>query len=210
MNKFLLTLTLSLFIMIANAQFQKGNILLGGDLSYSTYTSSTTNTPDQTSNGGVFNVSLGKAIKENTVVGVNLLYSTNTNTYQGGKNVSNGYGIGVFYRVYKNLGKDFYFFGQAGAQYYGATNYLKDTTGLKSDNSTTNGGNIYLTPGIAYKLSKKFFMELSIPQVFTFGYSSTSTNIAPGVTTKNSGFSAGINFNSNPLTSLALGFRLIL
>ena len=210
MNRILLTLALSLFIMIANAQFQKGNILLGGDLSYATNTSSVTNTPGQTNSGGPFNISLGKAIKENTIVGVNLLYSTNTNDYQVGKYVSNGYGIGVFYRVYKNLGKDFYFFGQAGAEYDGSTAYSKDSTGHKSNNTTMNGGNIYLTPGIAYKLSKKFFMELSIPQVFSVGYSSSSTDIAPGLTQKNNSFNAGINFNSNPLTSLALGFRLII
>jgi hypothetical protein len=210
MNRILLSLAFLLFIFTANAQFQKGNILLGGDLSYSTNTYSAPNTTDQTSNGGLFNISLGKAIKENTVVGVNLLFSTNTNSYQGDKTVSNGYGIGVFYRVYKNLGKDFYFFAQGGAEYNGSTNYTKDATGTKTDNSSTNGGSIYLTPGISYKISKKIFIELSIPQIFTIGYSSNSTNLSPGVSSKEDGFSAGINLNSNTLTSLGLGFRLVL
>ena len=215
MNRIILSFALMFFIFSANAQFKKGDILLGGDLSYSGSKSTSQNYTGETKyNSGNFNISLGKAIKENVVVGINLDFQPVTDTYNTGIGLyttqTNNYSFGIFYRVYKGLGKDFYIFGEAGGGYIGSTTSTKDSTGHEISTGSGNGGHLYISPGIAYKVSKKFFIELSIPQIFTLQYTSTNTKTDAVKTETDDNFTAGINLNSSPLLDLSIGFRLIL
>jgi len=196
-----------------NAQFIKGSGLIGGTLSYSSRKVNYPNTAvEYNSTSGNYNISLGKAIRENAVFGININYLPNTSTQQSGNALYkvniNGYGVGIFYRLYKNLGKEFYLFGEAGGGYIGSSFTSRDSLGNKVSTSNTNGGQIYLYPGIAYKISKKFFIELSIPQLFSVAYSSEKSS-APVTSTIDS-FKIGATLDSNPLTSLGVGFRLVL
>jgi hypothetical protein len=215
MTRIILTLLITLSFISVNAQFKKGDVLLGGTLLYSSNKSTNPYSPDeQKYNYGVFNISLGKAIKENTLFGVFIGFQPTSNTYNNGSilvtDKTDNYGIGIFYRMYKNLGKEFYIFGEAGGGYDGSTSSTKDSTGNKLSTGTGYGGHIYITPGIAYKISKKFFMELSIPEIFSLAYSSSNTKSGSVTTATNDGFNANANINSNPLNSLGIGFRLIL
>ena len=135
-------LILVLFIsssLIVNAQFKKNDILLGGQLSYS-YNSNTFTQPnasypnsDQKMNSGNITISVGKALNENTVVGIDLSYlpSSTTNYQNYGPNLlkyqNNGYGVGIFFRKYKSLGKEFYLFGQGSATYNWSNQSGKDS-----------------------------------------------------------------------------------
>ena len=215
MTRILLSLLVTLSLFSASAQFKKGDLLIGGDLSYSSNkTTSIYYTGEQKTNYGVFDISFGKALKENAVVGINLSYQPNVNTYNYGAglitNRTDNYGIGIFYRMYKNLGKDFYLFGEVGGGYNGSTSSMTDSTGNKTSTGTGYGGRIYITPGIAYKISKKFFLELSIPEIFNAAYSSTKTKAGSVTISSSDAFAAGVNIDSNPLNSLGIGFRLIL
>ncbi len=126
------------------------------------------------------------------------------------KTLENGYGIGIFYRLYKNLGKEFYLFGEAGGGYIGSSSTSKDSLGNKVATGNSNGGQIYLSPGIAYKISKKFFIELSIPQLFTIAYSSSKTKSGSVITSSSDNFNVDASLDSNPLSNLVLDFGLIL
>jgi hypothetical protein len=220
MNRTLLTLcTILSFSVLANAQFDKGSLLLGGTLSYNSIKNTTnnpTNNPESKTSSGVFNISLGKAISENAVFGVDLSYSpySQSNYYSyntGALDYSNNfYTIGVFYRLYKNLGKEFYFFGQATISYRGSVETGKDDAGVKQLSGSSSGGLINLYPGISYKISKKFLLELSLPTLFVAGYSSAKTNSGLIVYSKTNQFSISSSLASNPLESLGIGFRLIL
>ncbi len=206
MSRILLSILVILSSLSASAQFNKGNLLIGGTLSYSSFKlNSASVSSEQEFDSGVFDFSIGKAVKENELFGININYSPNLNTANYGYgNVTirtSNYGIGVFYRLYKNIGKEFFIFGEAGAAYVGSTTSTKDSSGNKISTGTSYGGNIYLTPGIAYKISKKFFLELSIPQLFLVSYSSTGSSHQ---------IYANANLNSNPLNSLGIGFRLVL
>jgi hypothetical protein len=205
-------LSLSLF---ANAQFTKGSALLGGLVSFSSNQSSSDYTPEKSgTKNGNFNISLGKAVRENAVLGIFVNYQYMEYKYgitNGPYKISsNGYGIGVFYRLYKNLGKEFYLFGEAGGGYQGGNSTNYDSLGQKSSSGNSYGGQIYLYPGIAYKISKKFFVELSIPQLFNINYSSTKYESGTATVSTNDNFYINANLNSNPLSSLGFGFRLIL
>src|ERR1700722_15067973 len=156
MSRILLSLLIIFFFYSASAQFKKGDILLGGDISYSSFKSTSPDNPyDQVNNVGGIGISLGKAIKENALFGINISYSGSSSTYGPSPGrltmKSSSYGIGVFYRVYKDLGKEFYLFGQAGAAFNGSTSSTADSTGNKLSTGTGYQGSIYISPGLAYK-----------------------------------------------------------
>lgn len=217
MNRILLSLTIFLsFPFWANAQFSKGLVLLGGLLSYAEnkYASTGYNNAEQKTSSGNFTISIGKAISENAVFGLNLSYlPVSISNYYGYTTTplnykNNGYGIGVFYRLYKSLGKEFYLFGEAGAVYNGSTQ-SGDSSGNKVLTGSVNGASVYLMPGVAYKISKKFFLELSIPDLFYAGYSTGNTTVQTQ-TTKLNQFTISTSLSSNPLNAVGIGFRLIL
>jgi hypothetical protein len=229
MTRILLTLILVFCIsFMARAQFKKNDILLGGQLSYS-YNSSTYTQPnasfptnDSKSNYGNITISLGKALNENTVVGINLSYtpssSTNYPSYNGNiplKYQSNGYNAGIFYRKYKSLGKEFYLFGEASAWYSWSDQSGKDSIGEKLISGSSWSVGIDLYPGIAYRISKHLFLELSVPNLFYAGYSKSNSANQYGTasevqTTKNDQLIISTSLSSNPLNALGIGFRLIL
>ncbi|HEV3222094.1 MAG TPA: hypothetical protein VGZ90_04410 [Puia sp.] len=215
MTRILLSLLIIFSFYSANAQFNKGDVLIGGTLLYSSNKTTTPYNPsDQKNNYGDINISLGKAIKENTLFGIFINYqpSTNITNYVFGPITirTDNYGIGVFYRMYKSLGKEFYLFGEAGGGFNGSTTSTKDSTGNKISTGTGYGGSIYISPGIAYKISKKFFLELSVPQIFSLAYTSSNTKSGSVTTGKNDSFVVNANLSSNPLNSIGIGFRLVL
>jgi hypothetical protein len=220
MHRILLNLVIFLFSsFLANAQFNKGSILLGGQISYSynSYSDKIASFPpgyDQKANTADFNISVGKAVKENTVVGIILTYSPySANNYSAfGLNgplryQDNSYTIGIFYRKYKSLGKDFFLFGEAGASYSGSSISAKDSTGNKVLTGSGNGGTINLFPGISYKVSKKFFLDISIPSLIFAQYSKTNIS-SQSETSKSDQLRISTSLNSGLLSDLAIGFRL--
>lgn len=223
-------LTLLLFIsssLIVNAQFKKNDILLGGQLSYSYYSTSFDQpnssypTSDQKTNNGNITISLGKAINENTIVGINLSYlpSSTTNYQNYGPTLlnyqNNGYGVGIFFRKYKSLGKEFYLFWEESASYNWSNQSGKDSAGLKRISGSSWSTGIDLYPGIAYRISKHFFLELTIPDLFIARYYKSNTvnqygTVSEVQTSKNDNLSISTSLSSDPLNALGIGFRLIL
>ena len=200
--------------LFGKAQIKKGSILLGGSISY---ISSKTTNPSQNHDGntyGYFNLSIGSVYKENTAYGINLSYGgsishyiINGNNYSGHKIRS--YGIGAFHRQYRFLAKDFYFYTEAGISIN--TNQLTD-----SDSSANNlgitvrtGGTLYLTPGISYKILKRVYLELLIPNIVAINYTS-SKNTFQMQTSKTNEFSFNTNLASQFPGFFAVGIRLIL
>src|SRR5437763_15326894 len=107
MTRILLTLVFVFSIsFIASAQFNKGDILLGGTVSYSHDNSAYSQNPSQRGDYGNFNISVGKALNEREVLGVNLNFtpwwtSEYFNYGLGPLAYSdNRYGISIFYRKY--------------------------------------------------------------------------------------------------------------
>lgn len=196
---------------LAHAQFNKGSIILGGQLSFSTNSTveSPGSAPNEKSNVGTFDISVGKAIRENAIFGLQAFYGFSNDGNVAPYYANHSYGIGIFYRKYKDLGKEFFLFAQAGAGYSGDTQSGVDTSGNKVNQGTTNGGQIYIYPGIAYRISKKFFLELTIPELFEADYSSVKS-INPQQTLVTNQFNISTSLSDNPLNSLAIGFRLVL
>ncbi len=112
-RKFLLFIVLfSIVFSRSYAQISKGSIFLGGQINFTSYSISGMNS--QKSNSFTFSPAIGKAIKDNMVVGVDITYAH----VQGDQDTvplnetTDVFGAGVFMRRYVPLGKGFYVFGQ--------------------------------------------------------------------------------------------------
>lgn len=217
-SKILLSFAILFFTAITtNAQITEGKYLLGGSFGFSNSNSKNSQTAGGESNSLYTNIQLGKVIKDNTVAGVILSYGYSNN---GLTNIAsakvNRYGGGVFYRKYKPIVKDFYFFGEADALY----SYSKNKQGIlqignNSTISTNNAGSLSFTPGLSYSIFKRIQMELLMQNVISISYAAVKNETTyPGsssiATDKTNGFSANVNVNSSLLNNFAIGFKFLL
>ncbi|MGZ5190214.1 MAG: outer membrane beta-barrel protein [Flavisolibacter sp.] len=194
------------FAFSANSQISKGAVLLGGNLGFSK--SDIGDAPDEYKNHSFyFSPSIGFVVKENKVFGVNLSYGHGINqTSATDKSVSNNYGGGIFYRRYLPLGKSFYLYGQGQLQLdFGEQEYKTSAT---TSERTTNYVGLGLFPGVAYAISKRFHLEISMNNLVSLGYSSIKENYTTSQELRNSQFNFSVN--ANPASNLALGFRILL
>ena len=197
--------------LAATAQIKKGAVLLGGQIYYSRATSTNAAFPRyQIGRSGGVSISAGKALKENAVWGLNLSY--NPFSYFNAQGTSTGgviyvptkekrYSAGVFYRKYKQLFKDVYFFTNGGLSYQGY--YEKESLGaFPKPVYTESGGQLDLTPGVSYNLFRKVQVEVLIPSIFYVRYAHTSS--------QQNHFSIGTGLSNTPFGSLGVGFHFIL
>ena len=113
-TKILLTTLILFFVAFtANAQIDKGAVLLGGGVSYYSSKSAQPNYYNGFQDKSVgTNIQIGKALCNNTVAGFIISYGYNkanaVDFPDSNVTKNNQYGVGIFYRKYKKLLKDFY------------------------------------------------------------------------------------------------------
>lgn len=217
MTKCYLIVSLFLISFGANAQIKKQSILLGGQLFYYNNKNQVDNL-NQKSESGTISLSIGKSFKENKIVGFNLGFSPirRSNYLNNGDTTTltfNRFDIGLFYREYKKLAKDFYFFSQVDVAFITANQNEHYKIASADVKATQRGGYISLTPGISYQVFKKMQLELTIPNILSFQYLVTKFDSkVPQI--KNSReeqilFYSNLN-NNTSLSWLGVGFRFIL
>jgi hypothetical protein len=216
----LTTAILFCFAWTSNAQLNEGNYLLGGSLSYSNAKNTSTPNDDYTGNYFGANVQIGRLVKNNTVLGVIISYS-NSNSHLTGYpdsnyNKGNAISAGVFYRKYKRLIKDLYFFGELDGVYSHSksdqnnSNYYYYITKTSSD-----GGTVSFVPGISYAVCNKLYIELLMPNILAASYVHSTTAYTSGVppiltSGKGNNFSLNANLNFNLLSNFGIGFKFLL
>jgi hypothetical protein len=173
----LLALTACIF---ARAQVSKGSFVLGGNLLYDNQKDNITG--GQTGSGSTFksnqltvNPSIGKAIRDNLVLGLDIAYMHGNSTSNANGTTStpsDGFTLGVFIRRYKFLGSGFALFGQAeiGGGYSHA--HAINAPGNMPAADVTNVGSGYLTfyPGIAYALNRHWQIETGLANFLSISY----------------------------------------
>lgn len=201
------------------AQIQAGTILIGGQISYnSTGTTFSFDPKGQKNNSGTYNVSVGKVLKTNAVFGITLGYapSSFSNFFNGADYVSGNlkmYNMGIFYRQYKMLAKGFYFFTEAGLAYNTFKQTTADTSGANSEVIIQHGVQLTLMPGIAYKITKRLFIEIVMPDFVTVQYFVTTDDLRTTQqfeSAKQHQFTLNTSLNSNGLNFLGVGFHFVL
>ncbi len=212
----LLLSAIAFFCFTTTAQIRKGALLVGGQLSYlDNKVDWTGSQSDQKIKRTVIGISVGTAIKENKIIGFYGQYSRvrDRNNYYPGSLYNtdgNAYNAGLFYRQYKKLARDFYFFGELGAGYVGSDNTDTEIATNSKTNSRKSGGELYLTPGLSYRVYKKLQLELLIPRIASLEYSVTKNTTPTNTNSKETGFWFNSSLSANLLNSVGIGFRFVL
>lgn len=167
MKKLFLSSFAVFIVFLSQAQIKKGAVFIGGNIGFSNQTGKTSDTVYlPVTSGTMFNVnpSVGWAIKDNLVFGIDLGYGYQKNNYYSSspayyyKNES--YSAGVFLRKYKALGSGFSIFGQASLNYSYSKNTYTPTNGLQLIKNYSENLSIY--PGIAYTVCHHWQLETSL------------------------------------------------
>ena len=203
------------FIFTANAQsnIPKKSILLGGDLSFSSYNTKWDN-HSQESTGFFISPSVGFAVKDNLFIGLNGGIGISKNSHNINSPYdsvsSHIYSYGVFARKYKPLKNNFYLFLQTNlGGYHAKSEFTQYTNGSYKEKYFSV--NASLSPGISYGINSKLHIETGFNNIVGIGYSTQqySTDPSVGAERKQTGFNMYTslsNFNSQ----FYMGFRLLL
>ncbi|OQP48681.1 hypothetical protein A4D02_08230 [Niastella koreensis] len=202
-------------MVTTRAQISKGAVWVGGSIGYNQ-----TKQDPGIYNGKPYktttltiNPSIGTAVKDNLVVGIELLYNQIKTENDGNsvKSKTNAYGGGVFVRKYFPVITRLYIFGDANAAYAATKNDRTLSTGTNPIVVTAKGGitSVGITPGIAFAVSKKFMLETSLNNLFSVAYTSTKTT---GPTdyykSKSSQFAAGVFADGKAQFNIGVRFLL--
>jgi hypothetical protein len=201
-QKFLLVLV-CVFSLAAttHAQINKGSVWLGGSIGYNQSKQELSQTVTAKTSSLSINPAIGKAVKDNLVVGIKLVYgrdkSENSSSYLI-ESKSDSYGGGIFVRKYIPVVNRLYVFGDANASYIsskGKNTEVDYNTNLRVK-TTTKGwtGGIGLTPGVAFAINKSFQLETTLNNLFGIAYysSKTSSSSSSFYPRKSSQFTTGI------------------
>jgi hypothetical protein len=215
MTKILLSCLIACIAISAHAQIKKNALLLGGDFNITGKKVLYPYDDKGKSLQSDINLSIGKAVKENAVIGLNLGFTPNwTKFYPANypdsslKRTATSYSVGAFYRQYRSLAKDLYFFTEVNARYSHA-GPAKISSNHNNDKTINNSAFAALATGISYRLYKKLYVEGNIT-VVTAIYSDTKTtyNDQPS---RNTTFSLGtLITKGNTLNAMRLGFRFVI
>jgi len=203
----LLSAILFSIALSSNAQITKGKVLLGGSVICA-------NLSRGGNNAFYSNVQAGKFVKDNTVFGIGISYSTHNNGVVNSNPAT--YGASVFYRKYKPLLKDLFFFAEVNAGYsYSKAYYGIYGAGEDGYRNISNDGSINFTPGISYSLLMHLQVELIMQSLASINYSFVKTDYttsgsSPMTPTKQNIFNGGVNLNSNLLGNFGIGFKFLL
>ncbi len=212
---FLLSLAIN-----ATAQIKKGTILLGGQIAGASGNNKQANQFTEETvkiKSFVFGTSIGKAIKENNIIGINVGAGFTNYTFRrvgidSSSSKSNSFNAGVFYRKYKKLAKDFYFFGETNVGFGVNKQYNLRNNFYNEYHRKAFSTDLSITPGISYQVFKKMQLEVSLPNVVGAYYSKSNdieTATSKKINTTNN-FSLNTGLSNQLLSNLSLGFRLLL
>lgn len=217
MKKILLSFVAAFVVLLSHAQeshqsqqaeIKKGTVFIGGNIGFSHLSSKSDDSlyaPDNPGTNFNFNPSVGWAIKDNLVFGINLGYSYQKTNYAnpGSYYELNNYSAGVFLRKYKILGSGFSLFGETDlALNYGRTPSVGGVgIGALSQETKTYGAGLSFYPGVAYRVSRHWQLETGLPGLARISYSHAKETIqlqtpASEVHTTNNSFNASTSLGS--------------
>ncbi len=215
--KKLTAIAAAIFLMNSSyAQIEKGKTFIGGSVGFTNSKNENSVTSYSKNNGWNISPQIGKAIKQNLIVGVQLVAGRSINETSGfagvNKNTSANYGLGFFARKYYPIGNKFMLFGEGSISGNSITGDSKTGIVKTADNSGW-GINLNIAPGITYNVSKKLWLEASLTNLLNAGYANATTKQLSnsGQTlseSKSTAFNAGVSISG--LQDFGIGVRWIL
>lgn len=183
MKKLFLTLSAAVALTFAaNAQTEKGKIILGGNVSYDYADQKKADLTNQS-----FSIlpSAGLFVSDNVAVGLGLGYTWSQNDNSGNKTKSGEFAAAPYARLYKGEG-NFKFFGQLSVPMAWGT---AKTNNTKLGNTERYG--VELAPGFAYFPTEKIGIEFSVRGLYY-----ENSTYKPKVDGNSQTNSFGLNANS--------------
>ena len=214
MKKFTLIFITSLFIIAtANAQIGKGSIFLGGDLGASNEKTKRNGVETMKQNSLNISPVFGKAIKENLIFGANVTIGlTGSNSSSSGSasdQHNNIYGAGIFLRKYKSLGKSGFSLFLQGNTGFNYNRFKVEQSGFIDERKRYTVG-VSAYPGISYSVSKRLQLETGFNNLVSLNYFNEKRIVASSTSYTEKTNGIGINTSLDNLSSLYLGFRVLL
>lgn len=212
-QKFLLASVIALLLSVTTkAQIGKGSVWLGGNIGYSSFKNQIDDVPAYTESVLTINPALGKAISNNTIAGIDLLFSDvlEKNSATEIKDDTKKYGGGFFMRWYVPIINRLYIFGQGRIGFDYTKGNATNTPFYGGNKSTKKGWDAGLSfyPGVSFEVNKKFQLEAGFNNLFGAQYSIVK-NSSLGTTNKTETFTTGINLDNNK-SMFTIGFRLLI
>jgi hypothetical protein len=205
--KILLPIVLLFVGSTATAQIPKGSVLLGGTLSVD-HSVSRNDGPDNNSksNGFSINPSIGKAIKNNFILGFGVGFGKSRTFSPGYLFLNNGWNVNTYVRKYLPLGSDFNLFAQTSA-FYGESKIENEGPNFYDKRHMKIAG-LDFFPGLDYAVNRRFHLELSLNDLFRLTYTRTITINSSGGDVTEKSLSANTNLSgTNPIH---IGLRFLL
>ncbi|WP_339697750.1 hypothetical protein [Algoriphagus aquimarinus] len=220
MKRFLLgLLVFQLTTFAANAQIQKGSIMLWGSMNYSNsntedYYYQTQNTSNRSYKEFRVEPKIGYSIAENWIVGISFLSGTNKSVIESNnvtpstrsETLNNIFGTSVFTKKYFSLSDKFYAFGgiDLGPSWYKNENSengisLEPTTNtqFRFTGSLSTGLAFFPKNWIAIELSTNFFTYTHISALETENYSTSGPTNSWGFNLDATTLNLGVSFFLN-------------
>jgi hypothetical protein len=193
----------------AEAQIKKGTILLGGGISAG-IGKQQTNTDQNKSDGISIYPAIGWATRDNTVIGVKGGYESNNQHVNQSTQFYDAYSVGLFLRRYLGLGKNFYLFGEASANYF-HQKYKSAPIPDYGNKSISNGASLNFFPGIAYAVNKRIHLEVALNSLVNFSMGKSRLEYySNGVNSLSKSWNAQFSSNLSTNAPLSVGFRFVL
>ncbi|WP_339924292.1 outer membrane beta-barrel protein [uncultured Cyclobacterium sp.] len=159
-------------VSTAFAQFDKGDLFVGGNFGFSINTTENSNPGRSTYLAINLSPNLGYFISDLSVIGINpqVNFYRNKNITSSNEKISSNSvsgGIGLFYRRYFPVVDNFYLFLEPKASY---------NSSFDEENKPKSFG-FSLSPGASYKISPKWMVEAALGGlVYHKSYNSSGTN----------------------------------
>ncbi len=196
----------------AVAQINKGAIFLGGDLAFSSEKGNSSNNTGYNTFGGYILPVLGKAVSDNSIVGISLLYNYNNSDVALDFNDRKQwvYGGGFFIREYYPLHKTKFSLFVQGSLFAEHDHIEQAYNTIDKIETRTFSINSSAFPGVSYNLSNKLKVETGFVNLFGVRYfhRKTTTGTINPLSSSATGFS--LYASAENVTRFNVGFRLLL
>jgi len=151
---------------------------------------------------------IGKAVRQNTIVGMQLITGQSEYKQNSSDQSNSNYGADLFLRQYWLLVNRFYAFGHFRAGFtsskdeYTSSNYTRETNGW--------GVGIGASPGIAFSVNKRFQIETKLNNLFSLDYSQSNSDVNnAGTQSSYDTHSYGGSINLENASTLNIGLRFL-
>lgn len=214
---------------LSHAQFETGQKLIGGNVSFSTNSGNFPNGFDNRYSyySSITNIAINPSVatfyKPTALRGAGIIYAysrytskfdTAYNYIYNAKYITQSAGINLFWQRFIPLGNNFYFTIYTGGSIlynFGKQSEPTNNATIKNSGYSISAG---VSPGISYKINNRFLFDASLANILSAGFQhSNTTNNYPlpqTIKTHYNSFNLSSSLSNTSLGNISLGFRWLL